>query len=359
MTRTIIDVFNAFFETVHPDDAKTNAMYRTVQSGKDLTVIQKYQMIQLLQDRAMDWYAAGFDFSSELANPTWPESVNDAVTLSFNGTDFVFTSSKNIILQMVHTISTPAAEVSDNQCVIPASQASIVVAAKQIFNASFDNATTEQALSRAIAILNNQLTYVPHSVIKQDSVSLVNASADALLYWNTYSKNNIEHDLILAKLMGFRLIHPHKQTPYEIIAASDNNQFWGHPAILFNIVELFKIKTVVILDSMSWDLELHHLLEIIKQSGFTFTYNIPTGLSTPMETADVVFLPVSAKFTELEQRVVDISNDFKLAATNCKYPIIKKKFRSIFDSASMSFYIGQSRPLTQGNKQIVSLQSNN
>lgn len=82
------------------------------------------------------------------------------------------------------------------------------------------------AASHIEELWNNEEQLVPHSLIEDNRVRLVNASDSAIDYWNKNKVDEIEKDLLLAKQMGFALRSGQQNRVCEKLASTSNTHFW-------------------------------------------------------------------------------------------------------------------------------------
>lgn len=103
-------------------------------------------------------------------------------------------------------------------------------------------------------IWNQEENFIPHSIVEDNSVILINANEDAENYFENNKTNNIEENLFLAKSMNFCLKLEEKNlTLIQKIAAAQDNYFYTKD--LKNVFEILKslptAKVAVIVDRTS------------------------------------------------------------------------------------------------------------
>ena len=111
------------------------------------------------------------------------------------------------------------------------------------------------ALSEIEEIWQGQDQIIPSSVVLEDQVSLINASESVREYWNDNQSGLLDHDMFLAKSIGYPVILDHKPaTIIEKISSSQHTAFWVKD--LENVFKLFhtvkgKIAIVTNKDNLS------------------------------------------------------------------------------------------------------------
>ncbi len=95
----------------------------------------------------------------------------------------------------------------------------------------------------------NEDKIIPHSVIFENSVVLQNSNQSADLYFEENCKNEIYHDMLLAKFMNFPLKIRKPQNITEKIASSSHNIFWlKNNFDFFRLIKNIEGKICLILD---------------------------------------------------------------------------------------------------------------
>jgi hypothetical protein len=74
--------------------------------------------------------------------------------------------------------------------------------------------------------LDNEDNIVPHCLIENDKVVLKNATENARDFWEKNKIDEIAHDLLTAKQMGFGLKNANEEEMIKKIARSKSNKFW-------------------------------------------------------------------------------------------------------------------------------------
>lgn len=128
-------------------------------------------------------------------------------------------------------------------------------------------------VSIAEDVWENEDKILPHSVIFENSVVLLNSTQDADKFFTENSTGEIYNDMLLAKFMNFPLKNTKPKNSIEKIASSNHNIFWMKN--YFDFFELYKKvsgKICLILDRASArDLWLKHFIQESKN------FDIPSG----------------------------------------------------------------------------------
>ena len=97
---------------------------------------------------------------------------------------------------------------------------------------------------------------IPHSCVDGNRVKLVNAVQDSLDYFSERAIGDIEHDMFLAKSMGFALKTEKKSSSVvEKISSDKNNHFWlKSNEDFFQLYQSVRGTTVLIIDRNTKDL---------------------------------------------------------------------------------------------------------
>jgi hypothetical protein len=75
-------------------------------------------------------------------------------------------------------------------------------------------------------IWSDEEDYFPHSIIDDGKVFLKNANENAENYFKEHFSLNLNHDMLLAKSMGFPVRNSGKNTPLEKICSTSETRFW-------------------------------------------------------------------------------------------------------------------------------------
>jgi hypothetical protein len=221
-------------------------------------------------------------------------------------------------------------------------------------------------------IWDNEDSYIPHCVVEKDQVFLKNASTETQTYFNDNKKQNLPHDLMLAKSMGYCLKGNCSST-IEKIASSPENKFWvrTNQEVINLLAETNQYPALIILDRAS------DSLEWTKQ--FVKDY---TNCNLPSNDVKVCYrLPNTdtkgklfndwIKENSLGKDLVGgkificlhkppkwaMRNDFKAKAviTNGIYPSMNAQTNALIEAQSLVVHVCEIRPSEKRNNKIVEL----
>jgi hypothetical protein len=119
-------------------------------------------------------------------------------------------------------------------------------------------------------IWSNQENFIPHSVIFEQRIVLMNSNEYADAYFEEHSTGNISHDMLLAKEMCFPLkISKKPEKIVEKIASNKNNIFWiDTNEKFFDLYKQVDEKICIVLDRASYkDKWLETFVEDSKKCG--------------------------------------------------------------------------------------------
>ena len=222
------------------------------------------------------------------------------------------------------------------------------------------------AYSYVEEIWQNQEYYTKASYIENNSVHLENASVDALEYFDKNKTDNIDNDLILAKLMSF----PYKGTVsnrVEKIASSKHNEFWIKDLAEF-IHFSFQINCKVcfildrasdtidwltnlskVLDNMNFDKSLFRVCfrKDNKQYPEFNSWISEQGFGGKIASAKfLIFNHKPAKWLFKNE------NDVIIYASNGLYPTTDSTTGAILNNAPLVFFVGDIKPTAKKDRVI-------
>lgn len=218
-------------------------------------------------------------------------------------------------------------------------------------------------------IWQTQDKIVPYCEVIDNTVQLKNCNEDTAIWWNEHRKNNIEHDLLLAKSMGFTF----KGTPVSLvekIAHAKSNQFWLKTNCeLFSLYKSTDGKMCIVLDRVGDTKEwLQKFVNDADATGIPRadikvcfradkdedqtinTWIKDQGLGGKVEEGKIlIFNHKPAKWLFKEQDSV------KIVVSNNLYPSTNMISRDWFDSHPCVIYLGDIKPSEARKQKIVEL----
>jgi hypothetical protein len=227
-------------------------------------------------------------------------------------------------------------------------------------------------LSEVEEIWQYQDQAIPSSVLVGGQISLMNASEEAIEYWNDNHTGSLDRDMFLAKSIGYPLILDRKpSTILEKISSSQHTEFWIKDIEnIFKLLRIIKRKIAVIVNKDD------HSVQWIKQISKEIQNNIPeakikicfryeksedpkikfndwikeNGYGGNVEEGDIYFFqgkPAKWLFSK--------NHDVKMILTNSLYPIPSSIAQDWMNTHSCVIYLGDHKASLIKDKNIVEL----
>lgn len=260
----IEDVFEKFHNLVtshqlllsNQDLTATYSLYECcVDPNKALTINQANYLLKILsryQNAAAD---LDLDYSKELSDPTWQKKfrVIDLTKRVFVEVDkdkktwiclkFPFSLKDTFEKEIRNARSTHDNNRWDHERkirMVDAHRHNVMQINEFVSHHNFDIDDTFLSLvSHVEEVWQQQDNIFPRAEIRDDRVCLINATADAIMFFDAHKNLDLEHDLLLAKSMNFIVRLDRKpETMIELICAEKTNQFWIKENLRF--FELYK-----------------------------------------------------------------------------------------------------------------------
>lgn len=350
-----------------------NGQLTEAQAGYILKILHKYKNISAIH---------GFDYSSKLQNPQWKNSfrVLDVekrvyVETDKNGATQVCLKFpyhlKKAFEDTLHQVKVSSVwDADDKVRKINLYNCNLIQVGEFVHHHGFEiDDSFLLVLGQVEEIWANQSKISPRSIISNNAVELVNASDDAMTYWNNNKLGKIENDLILAKSMGF-LLDKKPENAIERIASTKPTQYWVKDnQQLLDLCNQVDGKICIVLDRVAntsnWLTEFSNsinssgidrnlvkvcfraekndstqLNELIKEFGFGG--NVSEGKF-------LIFNHKPAKWLFKETQSV------KILVSNNLYPSTNALTRDWFNSHPLVVYVGNIKPSEQRNNNIVEL----
>lgn len=389
-SRYVEDIFLDFCQLFHhgkipvqPHDVSIIVNFENVIGDlKPLTQNQGNYLLKILQKYQNFSHLNGLDYSQDISLPHWkhPFRVLDLskkifVTQDNNGAiwvclKFPFQLKKEFESEFMHDSKS---FVWDNENKVRKNKlynTNLISLYEFAQRHSFEiDDSFMIAMGQVEEIWQYQDDLTPFSCIENYSITLKNASEDALSYFKEKNISSFEDDILLAKSMGFSLRGTVKNT-IEKIASSDNNQFWIKDYNqYFNLIKSIKGKVVIVLDRIS---DAHNWLKNF--SSYAEKFSISTseikvcfresndgnsglndwikkqGYGGKVEEGRIlIFLQKPAKWL-----FKDIEN-VKIVTTTSLYPSPNPIARDFFNSHSCVIYLGDIKPSEKKDQRIVEL----
>lgn len=226
------------------DYTATHSLYEYCTTDqKFLTVNQANYLLKILSRYQKESIDLDLDYRDQLKNPQWKKHFR---TLDLTKRVFVETDSEKkvwICLKFPYSLKeTFDSEIRNQKSnsennkwdherklrLIEAYKHNVMHVNEFVNHHSFDIDTSFLDLvSQVEEIWQQQDDIMPKSVIIDQTVSLLNANLDAENYFRENKTGKKDHDVFLAKSMGYTLKLDHApQTISESISSKNTNQFW-------------------------------------------------------------------------------------------------------------------------------------
>lgn len=218
-------------------------------------------------------------------------------------------------------------------------------------------------------IWQNQDQITPSATITADRVMLENSNQDAEDWFSRHASHQVDHDLVLAKRMGY-VYAGTATTVTEKISASPANSFWiKSNKDFFDLYNTIRGKAVVILDrtgdTLAWlqefvtDAEMCGVDRTDIKVCFRDTKERDTGINEWIRSAAVGGKVESGRLLIFESRpakwLFKQANDVTLLVTNNVYPPTNIMTKDWFQSHSCVIYLGDIKPSKLKGQKIVEL----
>jgi len=221
----------------------------------------------------------------------------------------------------------------------------------------------ESTLEEAI---NNQDRIIPYSVIEENKIVFKNADETSIAYFEKNKKNNITHDSLLAKIMGFPISSIRKEKSILEKLVSSKNQFFWMKDIndYFHLVNTIDTKTCIVIDRNENDIIwLKQFIALAKEKIPNIKINIcfreeqdfndwikENELGGKTENGDIfIFQHKPPKWVFADQR------SMMFIATTMINPPTNITTQDFFMSHPCVIHLGEIIPTIWRNKKIVEL----
>jgi hypothetical protein len=257
----IEDTFSTFYDLclIHTDVLQRQdlsaceSFYTQLATGKNLTANQGSYLLKILEKYKFYSKNHGFDYVDVLPSLVWKNTFR---TLDLSRSVFVEQTDKgvNVCLKFPYNLKKEfETEIENNKAdsnskwdhdrklrVMNLYDHNIIHLHEfcQKHNFDIDNSFLD-AVSQVEEIWQSQDTIINYSIINDDKVELKNAVDSTVEYWNANKTGSINHDLFLAKVMGYPVkLQSTATTAIEKISSSKEKSFWMKTPD--NFFELYK-----------------------------------------------------------------------------------------------------------------------
>ena len=388
------DIFFVFYGLVDTQKIRVQAQdwspilsfYTRISDGNQITKNQASYIVKILEKYKNISADAGFDYRQELPNMKWrqPFRVLDLskkiyIEKSKEGKieiclKFPYQLKKEFD-EMINVGSTTSHKVShwDNEEKIRRLnfyEFNLIALYEFATKHNFDiDESFMNALAEVEEIWQNHENLVSTSAIIDDCVTLVNASRDAIEYFERNKNNTILNDALLAKLMGYPLNSDREFSMKKLVSVTENSFWVKNNEILFDIYKNISGRICIILDrsanTLSWlqnfvaDADKNKISREEIKVCFRDSKDHDTGLNDWIKLSGVGGKVESGRILIFESKpakwLFKNVNDVKILVTNNIYPPTNTLTKEWFQSHPCVIYLGDTKPTGQRGQKIVEL----
>lgn len=388
------DIFFVFYDLVDTQKIRVQSQdwspilsfYTRMSDGNQITKNQASYILKILEKYKNLSADAGFDYRQELPSMQWrqPFRVLDLtkkiyIEKSKEGKievclKFPYQLKKEFD-EMINVGPTASHKAShwDNEEKIRRLnfyEFNLIALYEFATNHNFDiDESFMNALAEVEEIWQNHENLVPTSTIIDDHVTLVNASSDAIEYFERNKNNNVLNDALLAKLMGYPLNSDREFFMKKLVSVTENSFWVKNNENLFDIYKNISGRICIILDrsanTLSWlqnfvaDADKNKISREEIKICFRDSKEHDTGLNDWIKLSGVGGKVESGRILIFESKpakwLFKNVNDVKMLVTNNIYPPTNTLTKEWFQSHPCVIYLGDTKPTGQRGQKIVEL----
>ena len=356
-----------------------------IEAGKQLTEAQANYILKILEKHKNLIFVAGFDYRHLLVEPKWK---NPFRVIDLSKKIFVEINPQGlpiVCLRFPYQLKKEFEEEIDRFSSVWDHERKLRILNLYDFNLiqlyefakkhNFDiDDTFMIAVGEVEEIWQTQDDILPVAEISSDWVSLKNADVETETWFSHNANGVVEHDLMLAKSMGFRYMkNPNAVVNplVEKIASSDQNLFWIKDNDTFlNLCSQVQGKVCIILDragdAQAWVRTFSE--DVVKSNIPKEDVRVCFRLSKELDTNNFnQWVSESGHGGKVEDGRIYIFNHrpakwlfhdekpVKLLVTNNLFPNSSQLVKQWLDSHYCVIYLGNIKPTTIGKQEIVEL----
>jgi hypothetical protein len=220
---------------------------------------------------------------------------------------------------------------------------------------------------------NDQLDYIPYSVVEEQLVQLKNATESSINYFEKHKTGNIDQDLFLAKTLGYTAHNREPITFIDRIVTSDENKFWikTTESLLTILKNINNWPVVIVLDRATDTIDwCNQFINTLTETG---NQDIKTKICFRYPNTEAKgsafnhWIKDSGFGADMKEGQVFICNhklpkwmlkdefDVKIVISNGIFPSTNTTTESLIDSHHTVFFLGDIKPSEKRKKKIVEL----
>lgn len=364
------------------DLSPIESFFNVLSNGTHLTEAQASYILKLLNKYKNITAMHGFDFVSQLDSAKWkyPFRVLDNSKKIYVETDsngviqvclkFPFQLKQAFEDTLQHVKIASMWDADNKVRKIDLYKCNLVQIGEFVHRHEFEiDDSFLTVLGQVEEIWNNQADITPRSVIQNNTVQLINASDDALKYWNENKTGKMGNDLILAKNMGF-LLDKKPETPIERIASTKPSNYWIKTnEELLTLCNEVDGKVCIILDRVGkttdWLSEFSKSVDAcgidrnLVKVCFRAEKNADTQLNDMIKNLGFGGKIEEGKFLIFNHKpakwLFKDTESVKILVSNNLYPSTNGIARDWFNSHPLVIFVGNIKPSEHRNNNIVEL----
>jgi len=389
------DIFLEFYYLVdrniisveHRDVEPIESFYSTINSGKQLTRSQSNFIIRILSKYIHNIEDKIDGVKETIDNPKWKNSfreIDNTRSLSLHVDDnhikyllvkFPFAFKDTYAKEFTggsRSLSTWDIDLKVQKIkLLDVNLVSFVDLARK-YKFEIDS-TVVDAVDTVEEYWNDQLDYIPYSVVEDRVVQLKNATESSITYFEKNKTGNIDQDLFLAKTLGYTAHNREPITFIDRIVTSDENKFWikTTESLLTILKNINKWPVVIVLDRATDTIDwCSQFIDTLTETGnqdiktkicFRYPNNETRGSAFNQWIKDSGF------GADMKEGQIFICNhklpkwmlkdefDVKIIVSNGIFPSTNTTTESLMDSHHTVFFLGDIKPSEKRKKKIVEL----
>lgn len=390
LTSTFIeDIFVEFYILVdrknipihYIDQSACTSFFNSINADKTLTANQAKYILRILQKYKTSIKAAGLDYEDALLLPNWKSAFRIVDLSKKIWIELDEAKTPWVVLKSPFSLKAEFDAKFDNRYyqrwdaerkvkLLELYEFNLIQLYEFVIQHNFEiDPTFLEVISEVEEIWQNQNAILPYSTIFDNRVVIRNSSPETSEWFTTRTIDIVEHDLLLAKRMGYNFVGD-AITLSQKIAASTSNSFWLKSSDeLINLHRDIQGKMCIILDrgsnTFEWIKQFAIAADVanIDRSSIKVCFRIPddiemgfnswiseNGFGGKVDSATIlIFNYKPAKWLLNEQENVT------LLVTNNLFPSTNYITRDWLSSHPCVIYLGDIKPSELGDQNIVEL----
>ena len=389
------DIFLEFYYLVdrnivsveHRDVEPIESFYNTINSGKQLTRSQSNFIIRILSKYIHNIEDKIDGVKETIDNPKWKNSFREVDNTRSISLHVDENHVKYLLVKFPFAFKdTYAKEFTGGSRNLSAWDVELKVQKIKLLDVNLVSfvdlarkykfeidSTVIDAVDTVEEYWNDQLDYIPHSVVEEQLVQLKNATESSINYFEKHKTGNIDQDLFLAKTLGYTAHNREPITFIDRIVTSDENKFWikTTESLLTILKNINNWPVVIVLDRATDTIDwCNQFINTLTETG---NQDIKTKICFRYPSTDTKgaafnqWIKDSGFGADMKEGQVFICNhklpkwmlkdefDVKIVISNGIFPSTNTTTESLIDSHHTVFFLGDIKPSEKRKKKIVEL----